>query len=68
MLKNDELIGEATAGGMGRRADKMMAFGMVDGKGTETGPEPEVKVQLQACMAVGSADPVIEREIIKQPG
>ncbi|MCY4038495.1 MAG: FAD-dependent oxidoreductase [Hyphomicrobiales bacterium] len=60
VLKEGELIGYVTSGGMGWRTDKMLAVGWINGDGVNNGDELEIQILLKCYKAVVVADPVYD--------
>ncbi|OUS35538.1 hypothetical protein A9Q94_12380 [Rhodobacterales bacterium 56_14_T64] len=62
VLKDGELIGYVTSGGMGWRSGKMLAVGWVEAGDIETGSALEVQILLEPYQACVLADPVYDPE------
>jgi len=60
VLKDGNLIGYVTSGGMGWRSGKMLAVGWIDSAGIENGDPLEVQVLLKTYSATVVADPVYD--------
>ncbi|MBE1284285.1 MAG: FAD-dependent oxidoreductase [Rhodobacteraceae bacterium] len=60
VLKDGELIGYVTSGGMGWRSDKMLAVAWVDAEAVQIGDALQVQVLLQEYAATVLADPVYD--------
>lgn len=62
ILKNGELIGYVTSGGMGWRCGKLLAVGWVDASDVAPGSTLDVQILLNTFAATVVADPVYDPE------